>query len=236
MLAGKAVYQCLFTFAFPQLAPSPTQVAKDICFIFSAQPTLEMSTNVQPTLNTLKSSRRRSFLGATGLVAKSLTKVVDLPGLREPVRAAQDIATALKAPKNNDTKAQELIDRIEDILAQTKPSPGGTEYEELKKYRPGLFVAIGKLEAIKVEFLDTKSKNRRTKLARQQEIEQFLNKKEHELHMAIQDLCIQSAIAPTYPPRFPRYVGQFFQALDKCTYLDTLYNYPLLFFFEPSLN
>ncbi|KEP52309.1 hypothetical protein V565_047580 [Rhizoctonia solani 123E] len=149
-----------------------------------------MSTNVQPTLNNPKNSRRRSFLGATGLVAKSLTKVVDLPGLREPVRAAQDIATALKAPKNNDANAQELIDRIEDILAQIKPSFGGTEYEELKKYRPGLFVAIGKLEAIKLELLDIKSKNYATKLARQQDIEQFLNKKEHELHRAIQDLCV----------------------------------------------
>ncbi|CUA73633.1 hypothetical protein RSOLAG22IIIB_01173 [Rhizoctonia solani] len=142
-----------------------------------------MSTNVQNASNTPKNSRRRVFLGAAGLVVKSLTKAVGLPSLREPVRAAQDIAAALKAPKINDAKAQELIDRIEDILAQIKPTVKGIDYEQLKKNQPGLHMAIEKIEGIKAELSDIKSKTRAAKLARQQDIERFLMKKEHELQV-----------------------------------------------------
>ncbi|KAG8704108.1 hypothetical protein FRC11_010200 [Ceratobasidium sp. 423] len=102
-----------------------------------------MATNVQATPNASKGSRRRSFWGVAGLVAKSLTEAVDLPGLREPVRAARDIATALKAPKANDKKAQELIDRIKGILAQIKPVAEGIESDELEKSHLGLYTVIG---------------------------------------------------------------------------------------------
>ncbi|CAE7184226.1 unnamed protein product [Rhizoctonia solani] len=158
-----------------------------------------MTTSFQTTPGATKgtNSRRRSFFGAAGLVAKSLTEAIDLPGLREPIRTAQDIATALKphvlqAPKNNNVKAQELIDRIEDILAQIKRPAGAIEYEseELHKYNPGLHMIIRKLEGIKAELFEMKSKNYPTRLACQQEIEQLLSKKEYEVHTAIQDLCV----------------------------------------------
>ncbi|EUC67773.1 hypothetical protein RSOL_554440, partial [Rhizoctonia solani AG-3 Rhs1AP] len=153
-----------------------------------------MSTNVQPTLNTPKNSRRRSFLGATGLVAKSLTKVVDLPGLREPVRAAQDIATALKAPKNNDAKAQELMGRIDDILRQIKFSNnaghGELESEEWRNRYPEHCRAAEKLEEIKVALATVKARTYTAKLARQNDIEQFLSSKEQELQMVIQDFYV----------------------------------------------
>ncbi|CUA67946.1 hypothetical protein RSOLAG22IIIB_13581 [Rhizoctonia solani] len=148
-----------------------------------------MSTNVQNASNTPKNSRRRAFLGAAGLVANLLTKVVDLPGLREPVRTAHDIAATLKAPNINDAKAQELIDRIDGVLAQIKPTVGGMDHQDLKKNHPGLHMAIEKIEGIKAELSDIKSKSRVAKFARQQDIEQSLSRKEHELHMAIQDVC-----------------------------------------------
>ncbi|CAE6479453.1 unnamed protein product [Rhizoctonia solani] len=145
-----------------------------------------MAASAQATLNISKGSRRRSFLGAAGLVVKPLAEAIGLPGLREPVRAARDIATALKAPKKNDEKAQELIDRIEDILTQIKPLAGGIGCDQ---YYPVIHMAIGKLEEIKIELANLKSQNYTIRFSRQGDIEQLLSRKEHELQVAIQDIC-----------------------------------------------
>ncbi|CAE6451290.1 unnamed protein product [Rhizoctonia solani] len=149
-----------------------------------------MSTNTQttPKINTSKGSRRQSFLAAAGLVAKSLTEIVDLPGLREPSRAARDIVVALKAPKKNDEKTQELKDRIDEILAKIKPLASGGEHDMPAKSDPELHIVIGKLDRIKAELIKIESRSYATRLARQQDIEQFLNEKERELHIVIQDL------------------------------------------------
>ncbi|KAG8730116.1 hypothetical protein FRC11_007398 [Ceratobasidium sp. 423] len=154
-----------------------------------------MTTNVQTTPNAPKGSRRRSFLGAAGFVAKSLAKVVDLPGLRESTRVARDVATALNAPTNNDVKAQELMNRIDDILGQIKASVGvehaDTKSEEFKRRYPGLRVVVGKLEGIKEELAKVRDKSYTAKLIRQEDIEQLLGNKEQELHAAIQNFCVR---------------------------------------------
>ncbi|KAG8756701.1 hypothetical protein FRC11_005071, partial [Ceratobasidium sp. 423] len=70
-------------------------------------------------LNLLRQPR---FLAPAKLVATSVAKLVDAPGLRESAREVRGIVTALKpdifqAPKHISKQAQELIDRIDETIA-----------------------------------------------------------------------------------------------------------------------
>ncbi|KAB5595184.1 hypothetical protein CTheo_1262 [Ceratobasidium theobromae] len=65
--------------------------------------------------------RRRPLKAAAALVAKSATNLVDLPGLRDSVNAVQGIVQALQAPGQNDASAQELIDRVEEMMGPIVP-------------------------------------------------------------------------------------------------------------------
>ncbi|CAE6534552.1 unnamed protein product [Rhizoctonia solani] len=104
--------------------------------------------------------RRRLMHAATMLAVETVAKVVEVPVLKDSVRAAQGILGALKEPARNDLAAQDLIFRIDEIMLHSQFA--GAD-EVCPEY-------LEDLQQIKSAVIELKNKPYRTKIACQRDI------------------------------------------------------------------
>ncbi|CAE7183320.1 unnamed protein product [Rhizoctonia solani] len=120
---------------------------------------------------------RRPIRAATELVAKSAANLIDIPGLKDSVRAARGIVGALRAnilqePARNDLVTQNLIDYLNETLISCAQDEA--EIVEDSEY-------LEDLRRIKAAVIELKNKTYGTKLACQQDIGRELIKRREEI-------------------------------------------------------
>ncbi|CAE6518454.1 unnamed protein product, partial [Rhizoctonia solani] len=119
-----------------------------------------------------KNFRRRPIRAATELVTKSAANLIDIPGLKDSVRAARGIVGALREPARNDLVTQNLIDYLDEILLCAQDDEA--EIVEDSEY-------LEDLRRIKASIVKLKNKTYGTKLACQQDIGRELIKRREEI-------------------------------------------------------
>ncbi|CAE6536944.1 unnamed protein product [Rhizoctonia solani] len=141
--------------------------------------------------------RRRPIWGVGGLVARGVSGLVNIPGIKDAALFAKKGAKALKAPKWNDEQTRKQIDNLEGVLARVDTtlaacpdlgrsksfSTGRRELNEVESFRR-------EMEAHKVELEETLAEKYSTKLARQNDIAQSLAQKNEEVSSCIADFCV----------------------------------------------
>ncbi|KAG8757693.1 hypothetical protein FRC11_004334, partial [Ceratobasidium sp. 423] len=170
------------------------------------------STQVALAPNGTTGIRRRQFWGSGGLIAQGASGLVNVPGLKEAVLFAKEGAKALKrvyanqpdvlqAPKWNDEQARKQIGGLEGILARidtplvtrpdscssASPSIGQGELDEVELLRRDM-------EAHKMELEKALSGKYSSKLARQNDIAQFLAQKNEQISERVSNFCVDGGI------------------------------------------
>ncbi|CAE6420402.1 unnamed protein product [Rhizoctonia solani] len=148
--------------------------------------------------------RRRPVWGAGGLLAQSVSGLVNVPGLKDVAFFAKEGAKALKAPKLNDVQTRKqigsiegLLDRVDSVDAALATShdldPPGfhsmaqTELDGVKSFQRNMMGFKSELERALGEKYSTK-------LARQSDIAQFLAQKNEQVSECVVDFCMDGSI------------------------------------------
>ncbi|KDN47504.1 hypothetical protein RSAG8_03644, partial [Rhizoctonia solani AG-8 WAC10335] len=158
-----------------------------------------MATNAQAVVvpNNGAIIRRRPVWGAGGLLAQSVSGLVNVPGLKDVAFFAKEGAKALKAPKLNDVQTRKQICSIEELLARVgaqgslySPKSLSTVQEELdavESFRRDL-------EDLKTELERALSDRYATKFARQHDIAQLLAHKDEQALKRAVDFCVDGSL------------------------------------------
>ncbi|CUA67790.1 hypothetical protein RSOLAG22IIIB_03219 [Rhizoctonia solani] len=164
--------------------------------------------------------RRRPVWGVGGLIAKSASGLVNVPGLKDVVLFAKEGAKTLKpdifqAPKVNDAQTKKQIDSIKGLLDRmasvdaalaaarntdipVSRSINQGELDEVESFRQGMMAFRSELE-------NTLNEKYSSKFTRQREIAQFLTQKNEQVSECVADFCeacesLESAhLLGTYP-------------------------------------
>ncbi|CAE6427118.1 unnamed protein product [Rhizoctonia solani] len=166
----------------------------------SIQVVLELHMSTPTTIMKVKLSSLK-FLDAAILATTSVTKLIDIPGFRQPVKTMRGIAFALQpvisqAPKHLSEQAQEQIDRIDEAIAFIGFSMEtfSQRVRDSTDPRAGdLFAAqilIDKLEKLKVKLVKTKNKKYARRFLDQRGIFQDLDDHNQSFQQANQRLML----------------------------------------------
>ncbi|KAG8699618.1 hypothetical protein FRC11_013586, partial [Ceratobasidium sp. 423] len=145
--------------------------------------------------------RRRPIWGVGGLVARGVSGLVNVPGLKDAALFAKEGAKVLKAPKWNDEQARKHIDNIEGVLARVNAT-----LATCPELHPSKSLSIGQgepdevesfqreMEGYKAELEKALTEKYSIKLARQNDIAQFLAWKNERVSSCVADFCVDGSV------------------------------------------
>ncbi|CAE6450107.1 unnamed protein product [Rhizoctonia solani] len=152
---------------------------------------------------------RRPMRGTGNLVARGLSELVSVPGLKDVASFAKEGVKALRSdifqgPGLNDVQTQKQLDIIERLLARTDKADAALITRH--NHRPpesdpiaregldGIKSFRRRLEVYKAELEKSLKEDRSTKFAYQNDIAQFLVQKNEQVSECVSDFCVDGSI------------------------------------------